>query len=107
MQPKEKFAESWSPNDDGATKRRRLSFAVSVARGAEAHFFGAAAAGAAVSGSSFFLSLPAINGLQGCARIGPFVFHTTLKLPSAFTSPREKATTGTSVGFRPWLPSSL
>src|SRR5260221_814650 len=87
MQPKEKFAESWSPNDDGATKRRRLSFAVSVARGAEAHFFGAAAAGAAVSGSSFFLSLPALNGIQGCARIAPIVFHTTFNWPSDFTVP--------------------
>src|SRR5207248_910658 len=30
------------------------------------------------SGSSFFTSLPAMNGLHGCALIGPLVFHTTL-----------------------------
>lgn len=39
------------------------------------------------SGSSFFLSLPSMNGLQGCALIGPLVFQTTLNWPSAFTSP--------------------
>src|SRR5437764_11389976 len=28
-----------------------------------------------------------MNGLQGCALMGPGVFHTTLNWPSAFTSP--------------------
>src|SRR5207249_9633951 len=39
------------------------------------------------AGSSFFLSLPAMNGLHGWALTGPLVFHTTLNWPSAFTSP--------------------
>src|SRR5690606_40611868 len=50
-----------------------------AARGArQDHFF---------SGSSFFLSLPSMNGLQGWALIGPLVFQTTLNWPSARTSP--------------------
>src|SRR5207249_1793753 len=40
-----------------------------LALGRPCHFF---------SGSSFFLSLPGMNGLHGLARIGPDVFHTTL-----------------------------
>src|SRR6476659_10955715 len=39
------------------------------------------------SGPSFFFSLPGMNGLHGCARIGADVFQTTLNWPSAFTSP--------------------
>ena len=31
-----------------------------------------------LSGTSFFLSLPAMYGLHGAARTGPLVFHTTL-----------------------------
>jgi len=31
-----------------------------------------------LSGSSFFLSLPGMNGLHGLALIGPRVFQTTL-----------------------------
>jgi hypothetical protein len=37
------------------------------------YFFSAISAG-----SSFFLSLPAMKGLHGCALTGPGVFHTTL-----------------------------
>ena len=43
------------------------------------------------SGSSFFLSLPAMKGDQGWALTGPLVFHTTLNWPSAFTSPMNTA----------------
>src|SRR5258705_13496470 len=43
------------------------------------------------AGSSFFLSLPGMNGLHGWALIGPLVFHTTLNWPSAFTSPMNTA----------------
>src|SRR5213075_2762918 len=43
------------------------------------------------AGSSFFLSLPVMNGLHGCALTGPLVFHTTLNWPSAFTSPMNTA----------------
>ncbi len=39
------------------------------------------------SGTSFFLSFPAMYGLHGLARTGPGVFQTTLNCPSAFTSP--------------------
>src|SRR6185436_2875229 len=53
-------------------------------------YFGAAAV-FTISGSSFFLSLPAMNGLHGCAFTGPGVFHTTLNWPSAFTSPMNTA----------------
>src|SRR6185503_6360203 len=39
------------------------------------------------SGSPFFLSLPAMNGLHGSAFTGPLVFQTTLNWPFACTSP--------------------
>ena len=39
------------------------------------------------SGSSFFLSLPSMYWLHGCARTGPGVFQTTLNCPLACTSP--------------------
>ena len=43
------------------------------------------------SGSPFFLSLPAMNGLHGWALIGPLVFQTTLNWPFACTSPMNTA----------------
>jgi hypothetical protein len=53
------------------------------------------------AGTSFFFSLPAMNGLQGCARTGPLVFHTTSNWPSARTSPMNTAL------CRWWLRSSI
>src|SRR6185369_4657551 len=47
------------------------------------------------SGSSFFFSLPSMYWLQGCARIGPLVFQTTLNCPSFWTSPMK-------TGFHRW-----
>src|SRR5215467_5639224 len=49
--------------------------------------------------TSGFFSLPAINGLHGCARTAVFVFHTTLNWPSPRISP---IITGLC---RWWLPS--
>src|SRR5690606_38749049 len=53
------------------------------------------------SGTSFFLSLPGMNGLQGLARTGPGVRQTTLNWPSSWISPMN---TGLC---RWWLRSSI
>ena len=62
------------PLEGGGAVRRWLEF-MAVLPTVKTLYFEAVGA---ISGSSFFLSLPATYGLHGCALIGSLVFHTTL-----------------------------